>query len=125
MVGPSTQVIWKQDGSAEFATAERCYIIETHNSTADESLSVARARVAPGVTTAWHSVQGTVERYVIAEGCGRIEVGDFPAAEVSPGDVVVIPAGVRQRIANIGAGDLIFYCVCTPRFRAENYRALE
>ena len=106
-------------------TAERCCIIETYNSTADESLSIARARVAPGVTTAWHSVEGTVERYVIAEGCGRAEVGDFPVAEVSPGDVVVIPAGVRQRIGNIGTADLVFYCVCTPRFRAENYRALE
>jgi mannose-6-phosphate isomerase-like protein (cupin superfamily) len=35
--------------------------------------------------------------------------------------VVVIPAGVRQRIENIGPGDLIFLCICTPRFCVENY----
>jgi len=115
----------KQDTSKEFSTPERCHIIETYNSADDESLSIARARVQPGVTTAWHHVEGTVERYIIAEGRGRVEVGDFPAQEVVPGDMVIIPAGVRQRVANIGNQDLIFYCVCTPRFRQQNYRTLE
>jgi len=117
--------LWKQDISNEFSTPERCHIIETYNSASDESLSVARARVQRGVTTAWHEVEGTVERYIIAEGRGRVEVGDFPASDVGPGDVVIIPAGVRQRITNIGDRDLVFYCVCTPRFRHQNYRALE
>jgi mannose-6-phosphate isomerase-like protein (cupin superfamily) len=117
--------LWKQDTSKEFSTPERCHILETYNSAADESLSIARARVERGVTTAWHHVQSTVERYIIAEGRGRVEVGDFPASDVLPGDVVTIPAGVRQRITNIGAHDLIFYCVCTPRFQQKNYRTLE
>jgi mannose-6-phosphate isomerase-like protein (cupin superfamily) len=118
-------LIRRQKGSKEFATAERCHIIETYNSAADESLSIARARVEPNVITAWHCVEGTVERYIIAQGRGRVEVGDWPAAEVGPGDVVVIPVGTRQRIANVGTVDLIFYCVCTPRFRSLNYQALE
>jgi mannose-6-phosphate isomerase-like protein (cupin superfamily) len=109
----------------EFATPERCIIIETYNIERSPALSIARARVEPGVTTAWHSVDGTVERYIIAEGRGRVEVGDFLPEEVAPGDVVTIPAGVRQRISNVGSGDLIFYCVCTPRFEVGNYRALE
>jgi mannose-6-phosphate isomerase-like protein (cupin superfamily) len=117
--------LWKQDPSKEFSTPERCHIIETYNSAADESVSIARARVEPGVTTAWHHVEGTVERYIIAEGRGRVEVGDFPSQQVGPGDVVIIPAGVRQRITNIGDHDLIFYCVCTPRFQQKNYRTLE
>ena len=104
---------------------ERCHIIETYNSPADESLSIARARVEPGVTTAWHRVEGTVERYIISEGRGRVEVGDSPPTDVAAGDVVVIPAAVRQRITNIGDRDLIFYCVCAPRFRQSNYRSLE
>jgi mannose-6-phosphate isomerase-like protein (cupin superfamily) len=120
-----TTVLWKQDASKEFFTPERCHIIETYNTADDESLSIARARVQSGVTTAWHHVEDTVERYIIAEGCGRVEIGDFPASDVGPGDVVIIPAGVRQRIANIGDHDLIFYCVCTPRFRQQNYRTLE
>jgi mannose-6-phosphate isomerase-like protein (cupin superfamily) len=117
--------VWKQRVESEFFTPERCYILETYNSAADESFSVARARVQPGVTTAWHHVEGTVERYLITQGRGRVEVGEFPAEEVGPGDVVLIPAGVRQRITNIGGDDLIFFCVCTPRFQAQNYHALE
>ena len=117
--------LWKQDASKEFSTPERCHIIETYNSDADESLSIARARVQPGVTTAWHHVDDTVERYVIAEGSGHLEVGDFPPSDVGPGDVVIIRAGVRQRITNIDNDDLVFYCICTPRFRQQNYKTLE
>ncbi len=122
---PPSGVIWKHDRSNEFVTAERCHVLDTCNTAADQTLSIARARVEPRVTTAWHCVESTVERYIIAEGRGCVEIGDWPAALVSPGDVVVIPAGVRQRIANPGTTDLIFYCVCTSRFRVENYRALE
>jgi mannose-6-phosphate isomerase-like protein (cupin superfamily) len=118
-------LIYRLDLSKEFATLERCWIVESYNASGDPSISIARARVEPGVTTAWHAVEGTVERYIIAEGCGHVEVGDEPAAEVGPGDVVVIPAGMRQRIRNAGGQDLLFYCVCTPRFEQMNYRALE
>ena len=117
--------VWRQEIDKEFSTPERCHIIETYNSAADESLSIARARVKPGITTAWHHVEGTVERYIITDGRGRVEVGDFPPSDVGPGDAVIIPAGVRQRITNIGGEDLIFFCVCTPRFRPQNYRTLE
>jgi mannose-6-phosphate isomerase-like protein (cupin superfamily) len=117
--------VWKQRVESEFFTPERCHIIETYNSAADESFSIARARVEPGVTTAWHQVEGTVERYLIIEGRGRVEVGQSPGEEVGPGDVVIIPAAVRQRITNFGDEDLIFFCVCTPRFQPQNYRALE
>jgi len=117
-------IVLKQDLTKEFSTPERCFIFESLNATHD-CLSVARARVEPGVTTKWHRVEGTVERYIIAEGQGRVEVGDLPPAEVGPGDVALIPAGVRQRIANLGLTDLIFYCVCTPPFAQERYQELE
>jgi mannose-6-phosphate isomerase-like protein (cupin superfamily) len=117
--------VWRNEAAMEFLTAERCFILETYNTSNDETLSIARARVPPGVTTALHAVEGTTERYIIAEGRGRVEVGEMPSAEVGPGDVVVIPPGTRQRIRNLGSTDLIFYCVCTPRFRRKNYRSLE
>lgn len=117
--------VWRNEAAMEFLTAERCFILETYNTSNDETLSIARARVPPGVTTALHAVEGTTERYIIAEGRGRVEVGEMPSAEVGPGDVVVIPPGTRQRITNLGSTDLIFYCVCTPRFRGKNYRSLE
>ena len=44
---------------------------------------------------------------------------------VGPGDVVVIPAGVPQQITNVGDADLVFYCVCTPRFRPDGYESLD
>ena len=85
----------------------------------------ASTRVAPGVTTRWHRLKGTTERYVILEGEGRVEVGDEAAAHVGPGDVVVIPPMVRQRITNVGKADLLFLAVCTPRFRPECYEDVE
>ena len=116
--------VWKQAVAKEFLTAEGCYIFETYNQSTDDSMSIARARVGQGISTAWHALDGTMERYIIAEGNGRVEVGEFPASDVAPGDVVIIPAGVRQRITNTGNGDLIFYCICTPRFQAAAYRSL-
>ncbi|MBD3401551.1 cupin domain-containing protein [candidate division GN15 bacterium] len=112
------------DASAEFYTEERCYIIEFLNE-GSEGVSIARARVEPGVTTAWHRLAATVERYVIEAGRGRVEVGQLPPTEVGPGDTVVIPAGERQRITNTGTDDLLFLCICSPGFRATNYESLE
>jgi mannose-6-phosphate isomerase-like protein (cupin superfamily) len=113
------------DPAAEYATAERCAILECWNQPADPQASIARARVAPGVTTAWHRLDGITERYLIVAGRGRVEVGDLDPAEVGPGDVVVIPPGCRQRIANLDAHDLVFLAICTPRFVPQAYQALE
>jgi mannose-6-phosphate isomerase-like protein (cupin superfamily) len=110
----------------EFETAERCHIRELSNSTDDEQVSIARARVEPGVTTALHRLRGIEERYLILEGTGRVEVGGPDlAADVSPGDVVWIPPGVTQRITNTGAIDLVFLCICTPRFDRRCYELME
>jgi len=51
-------------------TAERCYIKEVANDTGNVKISVARASVEPGVTTAWHSSKGISERYIIISGIG-------------------------------------------------------
>ena len=112
------------DASREFYTPEKCHIVELSNSPDDPEVSIARARVEPGVTTAWHCVTGTTERYVILQGKGRVEVGALAAQEVGPGDVVLIPPSCRQRISNIGREDLIFLAICSPRFRPEAYEEL-
>jgi mannose-6-phosphate isomerase-like protein (cupin superfamily) len=111
-------------GKEFFAELEGCWILETWRSP-DDAMTIARARVEPGVTTAWHALAGVTERYIIAEGTGRMEVGDLPPADVGLGDTVFIPAGVPQRIANTGPRDLVFYCVCTPPFTPECYRDLQ
>ena len=110
---------------AEFHTPEECWILELSNSAADPQLSIARARVSPGVTTRWHRVRDTAERYVILQGTGRVEVADLAPRDVATGDVVLIPPGARQRIANTGADELVFLAICTPRFVPEAYEDLE
>lgn len=111
--------------SDEFYTEERCHILELSNSESDAGLSIARARVEPGITTALHSVTGTVERYVIMSGSGRVEVEGLVPKDVLPNDVVIIPEGATQRITNTSETDLIFLAICTPRFKEANYEHLE
>ncbi len=109
----------------EFYTPERCYITELSNSADDPQLSIARARVAPGVTTCWHLLKQSEERYCIISGTGMVEIGTLAAQQVGTGDVVVIPARCRQRITNIGEDDLLFLAICTPRFMVDDYQDLE
>ena len=104
------------DESREYYTAEVCHILELSNSADDPAVSIARARVAPGVTTRWHRLHGVTERYVILSGTGLVEVGDAIREAVAPGDVVTIPPGCRQRITNVGEADLVFLAICSPRF---------
>jgi mannose-6-phosphate isomerase-like protein (cupin superfamily) len=118
-------LIKKTGPNSEFMTPERCRILETWNDGSDPAVSVARARVATGVTTQLHRLRGVDERYVILEGTGVMRVGDLAPSAVGPGDVVVIPAGTSQQISNEGNGDLVFYCICTPRFSPDCHEALE
>lgn len=105
----------------EYYFEERCYILEYLNDPRDPGLSVTRARVPAGVVTRWHRLNGITERYLIQQGRGRVGVGDDPVREVGPGDVILIPPMVRQRIENPGPDDLVFLAICTPRFAVESY----
>lgn len=109
----------------EYYFEEDCFIIEFWNSSGDKEVSIARARVKPGVTTRLHRLKDVTERYIILEGKGRIEVGELAPTEVNPGDVVIIPPGTPQRITNIGDSDLIFLAVCTPRFTKDAYKDID
>jgi mannose-6-phosphate isomerase-like protein (cupin superfamily) len=114
----------RASADAEYYTEERCHILELSNVADDPAVSIARARVAPGVTTVRHRVANTTERYVVLSGTGRIAVDGLEPQEVSAGNVVVIPPGVPQAISNTGKEDLLFLCICTPRFEWENYESL-
>lgn len=113
------------DPALEYAFVEGCSILECWNDPDDPQASIARARVAPGVTTRWHALVGVTERYLIVSGTGQVDIGDAAPAAVRAGDVVVIPAGVRQRIGNTGTDDLLFYAICTPRFTPACYAAAD
>lgn len=117
--------IKRHAAQSEYWFQERCFITETANDSGDTALSVARARVEPGATTAWHLLVGIEERYLIVSGCGMVELGEGFRGEIAAGDVVRIPSGTRQRITNTGKDDLIFFAVCTPPFAAESYVEME
>jgi mannose-6-phosphate isomerase-like protein (cupin superfamily) len=103
----------------EYLTPERCYIAENHS---DSAVSIARATVKPGVTTKAHHLTGNVQEiYIITSGKGKVHIGNLEPAEVTVGDVVVIPPLTSQKVTNIGEEDLVFYCVCTPRFTEDCY----
>jgi mannose-6-phosphate isomerase-like protein (cupin superfamily) len=111
---PDSQGVW---------TEERCFILETWNHPSDPGVSLARARVPPGVTTAKHRL-AVDERYLVEKGRGRVEV-DGIETEVRPGDVVLVPRDTTQRIRNSGDEDLVFLCLCTPRFEPRHYEDRE
>ena len=117
---------WLLEGEpgTEFYTDERVYITELLNAEQSPGVSLAVARVESGVTTQLHALRGVDEIYIIREGSGVVEVNHV-AQPVKIGDKVLIAAGTPQRITNTGAGDLVFYCLCLPRFTPGCYLNLE
>jgi mannose-6-phosphate isomerase-like protein (cupin superfamily) len=112
------------DPQHEYYFEEGCHILELDNSANDPLLSIARARVPPGVTTRRHRLRRTTERYVILEGTGNARL-ETTVRDVGPGDVVVIPPDCAQQITNTGTTDLVFLAICTPRFTPEAYEDID
>ena len=108
----------------EIWTSERIYIREQLNDPSVSGVSLAITRVEPGVTTELHRL-AVNEWYVISSGTGLMEVGSETPFNIGPGDVVIIPADTPQRVSNTGREDLIFQCICVPRFTPECYESLE
>ncbi|PPD38562.1 MAG: cupin [Methylobacter sp.] len=117
--------ILKADEDEEYYFDEGCFILELSNSAADAEVSIARARVRPGVTTKLHRLQGVVERYVVLAGAGMVRIDDLAPQNVAAGDVVIIPPLCPQQITNIGEDDLVFLAICSPRFTLGVYEALK
>ena len=110
--------------TGEYYFHEGCYITEISNSQDDPNLSIARARVEPGVHTELHYLKDTVERYVILQGEGLVEVGSLLRKSVSIYDVIIIPPNCSQRITNTGSEDLLFLAICSPKFKNDAYKQL-
>lgn len=105
----------------EYATGENVSILESWRTPEDSALTIARGRLAPGMTSAPHRLRGIEERYIILSGQGCITIpGEGPAA-VGPGDVIFFPAGVTQTLTNTGQSDLLLYAICTPPFDERCY----
>lgn len=117
-------MIFRTNPGNEFYADERCFINEILNTPENTEISIAQARVEPGITTKLHQLDGD-EYYYILEGQGFVEINDSLREKVGKGDVVHIKAGVTQRITNISHSDLVFLCICSPKFDPESYKSLE
>jgi mannose-6-phosphate isomerase-like protein (cupin superfamily) len=122
--GADGAVICRPSPGDEFHSTENVHILETWHSARDRAVSIARARLEPGKETETHLLRTTQERYLIGSGEGEVRIGTMKPRQVACGDVVFIPAGVSQSIRNTGETDLVFYCICTPPFDADNYLSL-
>lgn len=111
------------DISKEFDTDERCSIIEILNNSDLAHISIAQARLKPGITTELHSLDGD-EFYYILQGKGTAELDREQKFDLSKGDVLHIKKDQPQRIKNTGTEELVFLCICTPRFEVNNYTSL-
>jgi len=100
----------------EYLTPERCHITEYLNRASLPSVSVARARVEPGVTTALHVVS-VDEWYLIESGEGLVRVGDREPWPVAAGDSVCIPCGVAQQIRTQASATCCFSASACPGSR--------
>ena len=118
-------MIIKNNVVKEFYSQEKCFISEIYNNSEEKGLSIARVRVEPGVKTELHYLDGVDEKYLITEGKGKVNIGTLPPTNVKKGNLVIIPSGTSQQIKNIGDNDLIFYCICTPRFSPDCYNLSE
>ena len=105
-------------------TSERCFIAEIINDPDWPEFSIARCRVEPGASTQLHAV-AVHEIYVIEQGLGLVTIGDSAPFSVTPGDTVNIPKHCAQSITNRGTTDLIFSCICAPKFSQDCYTSLE
>ena len=81
--------------------------------------SVAHAIVLPGQSTLPHTLNKSTELYYILAGTGQIQVGD-ETATVRPGEIVLIPPGAVQHIRNPGTRDLVFLCIVSPAWQADD-----
>jgi len=100
------------------------HINELSNIPGDNEVSIAQARVSPGVTTHWHRLNGIVESYIIIQEQGKVEIGNLLPQNIGPGNIAIIPTGCRQRITNISTEVLIFLAICSPRFNSSAYEDL-
>lgn len=117
-------MIIKKGQSKAFWTEERCHITEILNHSHVKNLSLAQASVQPLITTQVHSLDCD-EIYYILSGNGilHLDGSDFP---LSSGDAAYIRKGKSQSITNPSpCHDLIFLCICTPRFEPDYYTSLE
>ncbi len=77
--------------------------------------SLAEARLAVGAATQEHYHVRTEEIYYLTHGRGRMRLGT-EERDVTAGDAIAIPPGVRHKLWNTGTEPLRLLCCCAPAY---------
>ena len=81
--------------------------------------SIAHAIVPYGESTLPHRLHRSTELYYILEGTGEMHI-DGEVSVVEPGQIIFIPPQTVQHIVNMGTGDLVFLCIVSPKWQADD-----
>jgi mannose-6-phosphate isomerase-like protein (cupin superfamily) len=81
--------------------------------------SIAHAIILPGESTLPHLLKKSTELYFILDGVGEMHI-DNESAPVSQGQCILIPPQARQWIRNTGRENLVFLCIVSPKWQAED-----
>lgn len=81
--------------------------------------SIAHAIIPPGESTLPHLLKKSTELYYILQGLGEMHI-DNESAQVSLGQIILIPPQARQWIRNTGTENLVFLCIVSPKWQAED-----
>ena len=119
-------IVRRPDETTRFVTSDESRVVEVFHPDREPlpegmACSIAHARVASGAATAPHTLATSTEVYWVLSGRGRMHIGD-ESADIGPGEAVLIPPGSVQWIEALGDEELVFLCVVTPPWSAEDDR---
>lgn len=88
-------------------------VLHPKNDPVDTGYSLAEARLAPGKSSYPHILQEQSELYIFIQGTACVYI-EQEQCTAKAGEVVLVPAGAKQYVKNVGEQELIFYCVVNP-----------
>ena len=119
-------IVRRPDETTRFVTSDESRVVEVFHPDrealpAGMACSIAHARVAAGAATVPHTLATSTEIYWVLSGRGRMHIGD-ETADIGPGEAVLIPPDSIQWIEAADGEELVFLCVVTPPWSAEDDR---
>ncbi len=112
---------------AEFIAGDGSVLREVFHPAKEQlkvNYSLAYAKVLPGEKTLRHRLLKSGEVYYVIEGEGVMHI-DSEQAHLTAGSSVYIPPQAVQYIENKSDKDLIFLCLVTPPWQAEDEEVLK
>jgi len=106
-----------------FTVGDLCFLAEVLHPDRMElpydTFSLSHAVLAAGGKTLSHKLADSTEVYYVLSGEGQIFI-DGEAAELRKDRAVVVPPSCVQHVENTGGAPLVFLCIVTPPWKAEN-----